>query len=124
MASATLSATSLLASLTVETVTLASIHGTDAIPPPEAFPALKCSRMGSATKLAIMATASLMAMIVEAQTLLLADVSIPSTARTTTTMVNATKVATMLLAALTVETVLKRQSMKGRLTEASTLSLP
>jgi len=71
-----------------------------------------------------MATASLMAMIVEAQTLLLADVSIPSTARTTTTMVNATKVATMLLAALTVETVLKRQSMKGRLTEASTLSLP
>merc|ERR1719234_1622013 len=80
--------------------------------------------MEFATNLATLATVSLMATTVLARTLLQADVNTPNTARLITTMVNATKAATMLLVALTVETVLRSQNMKGRLTEASTLSLP
>merc|ERR1719234_252445 len=77
-----------------------------------------------ATNLATLATVSLMATTVVARTLLQADVNTRNTARLITTMVNVTKAATMLLAALTVETVLRSQNMKGRLTEASTLSWP
>jgi hypothetical protein len=78
--------------------------------------------MASATNRATLATASLMATTVVARTLLQAGVNIPNTALPITTMVNATKAATMLLAALTVETVSRSQSMNGRLTEAFTLS--
>merc|ERR1719341_2388645 len=123
MESATLSATSLPASLMVETATLGSTLGIDATPPQEVGPALKFSRMECATNLATMATVSLMATTVVARTLLQVDVNTPNTARPITTMVNVTKVATMLLVALMVETVLRSRNMKGRLMEASTLSL-
>ena len=124
MGSATLSATSSLASLTGEIATWGSTLGTDATPPQEVDPALKCSRMASVTNLATMATASLMAMTVVDRTLLQVGVNIPNTARPTMTMVNVTKAATMLRVALTVETVSRSQSMKGRLMEAFTLFSP
>merc|ERR1719300_601974 len=80
--------------------------------------------MASVTNLATMTTASLMAMTVVDRTLLQVGANIPNTARPTMMMVNATKAATMLRVALTVETVSRSQSMKGRLTEASTLFSP
>ena len=99
--------TSLLACLMKEIVTLESILGRDATPPPMDCPVLMCSKMENVTQPATMRLVCLMAEIVRMRTPRPSvDQSMTDTAVRTTPMVSVTPDVTMLPVVGTGETVM------------------